>query len=129
MQNNFLPSVLCLAEASEKITFSSQIFPVKLGTLHHHAQAHKNYLKQFQYKANNSVKQVSNMESKKHLLEYIKQAAQMQYSMSKINVQKLGYQYAAANNLKYPHQSDKNKLYKYGVYVSLKKPESASLGW
>jgi hypothetical protein len=58
-----------------------------------------------EYKANNAVNQVFNMDLEHHLLKYIKQAALMHYGMSK-----LAYQYAAANKLKYPHQCDENKL-------------------
>jgi hypothetical protein len=82
---------------------------VKLGTLHRHVQAHKlSQTIKFEYKANNAVKQVFNTELEQHLLKYIKQAARMHYGMSKLDVHKLAYQYAAASKLKYPHQWDKN---------------------
>jgi hypothetical protein len=59
--------------------------------------------------------------------------------MSKLDVCKLAYQYAAASKLKYPHQRDENKLAggdwmrafrkKYGEHISLQKQESnLSLG-
>jgi hypothetical protein len=45
------------------------------------------------------VKQVFSTELEQHLLKYIKQAARMHYGMSKMDVRKLAYQYAAANKL------------------------------
>jgi hypothetical protein len=106
--------------------------------LHHHIQAHKlSQTVKFEYKANNAVKQLFNTELEQHLLKYIKQAARMHYGISKLDVLKLVYQYAAANKLKYPHQWDENILArgewmraflkKYGEHISLRKPESTSL--
>jgi hypothetical protein len=76
------------------------VFSVKLGTLQHHVQAHKfSQTVKFEYKANNAVKQVCSTELEQHLLKYIKEAARMHYEMSKLDVRKLAYQYAAANKL------------------------------
>jgi hypothetical protein len=110
---------------------------VKLGTLHHHVHAHKLSQKvKFEYKVNIAVKQVFSTEQE-HLLKYIKQAARMHYGMSKMDVRKLAYQYAAANKLKHPQQWDENKLAggermraflkKYTEHITLRKPESTSL--
>jgi hypothetical protein len=50
------------------------------GTLHRHVQAHKlSQTVKFEYKANNSAKQVFNTELEQYLLKYIKQAARMHY--------------------------------------------------
>jgi hypothetical protein len=113
-------------------------FSVKLGTLHRHVHAHKLCQKvKFEYKVNNAVKHVFSTELEQHLLKYIKQAARMHYGMSKMDVHKLVYHYAAANKLKYPQQWDENKLAggewtraflkKYREHITLRKPESTSL--
>jgi hypothetical protein len=56
----------------------------------------------FEYKANSAVKQVFSKELQQHLQKYVKQAAGMCYGMSKMDMCKLAYQYAAASKLKYP---------------------------
>jgi hypothetical protein len=108
---------------------------VKLGTLHYHVHAHKLSQKvKFECKVNIAVKQVFSTEQEQHLLKYTKQAARMHYGMSKMDVRKLAYQYAAANKLKHPQQWDENKLAggermraflkKYTEHITLRKPES-----
>jgi hypothetical protein len=138
VKDNIENAVAAVASSDMSMRQACAIFSVKLGTLHRHVQAHKlSRTVKFEYKANNSVKQVFNTELEQHLLKYIKQAALMHYGMIKLDVHKLAYQYAAANKLKYPHQWDENILAggermkaflkKYGEHISIRKPESTSL--
>jgi hypothetical protein len=138
VKDNIENAVAAVASSDMSMRQACAVFSVKLGTLHRHVQAYKHsQTVKFEYKANNAVKQVFNMELEQHLLKYIKQAARIHYGMSKLDVHKLSYQYALASKLTYLHQWDKNKfaggewmrafLKNNGEHISLQKPESTSV--
>lgn len=86
---------------------------------------------------NCSTKKVFNREEENMLVEYIKDAATLQYGLTLRTVRELAYQFAASNNKSYPAQWDQDKMAgefwlrlfrkRYKNDLALRKPEATSL--
>lgn len=84
-----------------------------------------------------AVKRVFNEEQNKLLVEYIKDAAILQFGLTLKDVRSLAYRFAKANKLKYPSKWDTEKLAgvnwlhgfrkRFKNEISLRKPEATSL--
>ncbi|KAB0802144.1 hypothetical protein PPYR_04330 [Photinus pyralis] len=129
-----------MAVENHEISFreASKVYEVKVATLHRHVKSHiQRGKQQYEYTANNAVKQVFSNQMELELLSYVKQAALMHYGLNKNNMRKLAYQFAKENNVIYPQQWDENQLAgvawlrgfvkKYSNQISLRKPEATSL--
>lgn len=128
------------AISTEGLSFreACRIYGIKLSTLHRHVKLHKRAdLGKYEYNVSNAVHKVFPEEMELQLLCYIKQAARMHYGLTKRDLRQLAYQYAKANNLKYPERWNDNKLAgsewmrrfckKFSDKLSLRKPEATSL--
>lgn len=86
---------------------------------------------------NLAVNQVFNCEEERNLVDYIKDAAHLQFGLTLKNVKTLAYQFAKVNGKNYPKSWDTNKMAgdywlrlfrkRYQKELSLRKPEATSL--
>lgn len=84
-----------------------------------------------------STKKVFNREEENMLVDYIKEAATLQYGLTLRNVRELAYQFAVSNNKRCPAQWDQEKMAgefwlrlfrkRYKTDLALRKPEATSL--
>lgn len=114
-------------------------YGVSKSTLGRHIQKYKlSGQTNFKYEANNATQKVCTTEKEEELLSYIVKAAQWNFGVTVEEMKKLAFQYAKANNLKYPDKWNENESagrqwYRtfrkaYKNRISLRKPESTSLG-
>lgn len=113
---------------------AAERYGVARRTLERHLEKWENGI--FEYKQNNDVQKVFSDEQESMLEQYLVISSKMLYGLSRIEAQKLAFNFAKANNIKYPISWDKNekagKSWYYSFMarhqrISLRKPQATSL--
>lgn len=109
----------------------------KTSLIRHYSRFNLQGLEKYSYAVNYATKKVFNEDEEKLLVNYIIEAANLQYGLTLHNVCGLAYQFAKANNKKYDKSWDEKQMAgkqwlrqfraRFGDQLSLRKPESTSL--
>ena len=129
-----------LAPEPNKVSLreASKIYNIKLTTLQRHLKKFRSSGKnEFKYETKYDVKKVFTYEEELLLKDYIIIRAKLHYGTSKMDIRKLAFEFAKANNKTFPPEWERNKrageswircfMQRHQKDLSLRKPESTSL--